>query len=199
MPKISADTIAEHVARQKDAVVRAASKLFAERGLNNVSLADIAAEVGLARNSLYRYFPDKTHILVAWFHRELGPLQAGSERIATTDQPPEDRIDAWLVLHLDYLVVPEHRTMIDATRALPNLPEDLRTDIAEGHRQLYASLTTIIRDALASSDPSHARDPQVIAMLLVGALSSAADLVTAGHDHTLVVTELCRTAHALLN
>ncbi len=50
MPRIKADNIAEHVAQQRAAVLDAAVRLFVERGFSEVGLADIAAEVGLARN-----------------------------------------------------------------------------------------------------------------------------------------------------
>ena len=52
MPRIKADTIADHVAQQRAAVLDAAVRLFTERGYAEVSLGDVAAEVGLARNSL---------------------------------------------------------------------------------------------------------------------------------------------------
>src|SRR5690606_10118161 len=71
VPRISAESVAAHVARQEAAVLDAAVRLFSERGYSEVTIGDIAAEVGLARNSLYRYFPDKDHILLAWFRREL--------------------------------------------------------------------------------------------------------------------------------
>ena len=80
MPRISADTIAEHVARQEAAVLDAAVRLFVERGYREVGLADIAAEVGLARSSLYRYVPDKAHLLVQWYRREVPAQTAAFHR-----------------------------------------------------------------------------------------------------------------------
>ena len=59
MPKITGDSIAEHVAAQETAVIGATVALFAERGAVNVTMADIAGEVGLARTSVYRFFPTK--------------------------------------------------------------------------------------------------------------------------------------------
>lgn len=62
---------ARQLARQEQAVFDAAIALFTDRGYGAVTLADIAAEVGLARNSLYRYFPDKAAILLRWYRTEL--------------------------------------------------------------------------------------------------------------------------------
>lgn len=195
MPKIAADTVAEHIAQQEAAVIAAATRLFAERGVSQVSLATIAAEVGLARNSLYRYFPDKGHILAAWFRTELAPLQDASTAIASAEQPADQRLDAWLRLHLDYLTAPEHQAMMSAATEMASVTDDVRADIAAGHRDLYATLGLIVADLLAAAEPP--RDSRVVTMLVTGLLRSAADLVVAGGaDLDLVRTELLHTARA---
>jgi AcrR family transcriptional regulator len=195
VPRITADTVAEHIAQQEAAVIAAASRLFAERGVSQVSLATIASEVGLARNSLYRYFPDKGHILAAWFRAELAPLQEVSDAIAAQDRPADERLDAWLGLHLDYLTAPEHQAMMSAATELSNLTDDVRADIAEGHRDLYATLGVIVGELVATAEPP--RDARVVTMLVTGLLRSAADLVVAGGaDRALVRAELLRTARA---
>jgi len=195
VPKIAADTVAEHIAQQEAAVITAASRLFAERGVSQVSLATIASEVGLARNSLYRYFPDKGHILAAWFRAELAPLQAASTAIATEDRPPLERLDAWLRLHLDYLTAPEHQAMMSAATEMAALTDEVRADIADGHRDLYGTLGAIVTELVADADPG--RDPRVVTMLVTGVLRSSAELVvTGGADPDVVGNELFRVAHA---
>jgi AcrR family transcriptional regulator len=195
VPKIAADTVAEHIAQQEAAVIAAASRLFAERGVAQVSLATIASEVGLARNSLYRYFPDKGHILAAWFRAELAPLQEASTAIASADQPADERLEAWLGLHLDYLTAPEHQAMMSAATEMPTVTDDVRADIAEGHRNLYATLGIIVEDLLRDTDPP--RDSRVVTMLITGLLRSSADLVVgSGADADVVRGELLRTSRA---
>ena len=198
MPKIAADTVAEHIAQQEAAVIAAASRLFAEHGVGQVSLATIASEVGLARNSLYRYFPDKGHILAAWFRAELTPLQEASTAIATDGRPATDRLDAWLGLHLDYLTAPEHQAMMSAATEMSALTDDVRADIADGHRDLYATLGMIVADLVADAEPP--RDARVLTMLLTGLLRSSADLVVTGAaDPQVVADELRRVAHAAVD
>ncbi len=197
MPKITADTVAEHIEQQEAAVIAAASRLFAERGVSQVSLATIAAEVGLARNSLYRYFPDKGHILAAWFRTELAPLQEASDEIVARSVPASDRLDAWLRLHLGYLTAPEHQAMVTAASEMSSLTDQAHADIAAGHRHLYATLGTIVDELVTASDPT--RDSFVITMLITGLLRSAADLVVVnGADRSVVTDELLHTAHAAI-
>ena len=189
MPRISAASIAEHVATQEEAVVRAAIGLFTERGAARVTMADIAAEVGLARNSLYRYFPDKSHIVATWFRRELGPLLAASEAVADDGSPPTERLVSWISLHLGYLSTPEHRRMLQAVAAIDELSVPLREEIGEGHERLYRSLGRILGELGCSSD--------VVLRLIVSMVRAGADLV--GPDHTLaeMTEEVSRAALAV--
>lgn len=43
---------------------RAALAMFTERGFDNVTVGEIAAEVGMAASTLYRHFPTKEHIVI---------------------------------------------------------------------------------------------------------------------------------------
>lgn len=198
MPRIAAGSIAEHVAQQEAAVIRAASKLFAARGVSQVSLAQIADEVGLARNSLYRYFPSKGHLLAAWFRSELAPLYDASTEIAAADAVALQRLDNWLALHLDYLTAPEHQAMATAAAEIPTLPPEAANIIATGHQELYRTLETIVTDALAAANGKTKRNATVLTMLIAGLLRSAADLINAGTSHSTVADELIRSAHAIV-
>lgn len=204
MPRIAADTVAEHVAQQEAAVVAAAARLFSERGVARVSLADIAAEVGLKRNSLYRYFPDKGHLLAAWFRMELAPLQARSEAIVALDEPAPERLRQWLELQLDYLTAPEHQAMTDAVAESASLSDEVRADIGQGHRELYTTLASVLSDVAHDhradgDEESHLRGVtlRVDTMLVAGSLRSAAELVLGGVDRAVVLDRLVRLALAL--
>lgn len=146
MPRISAETVAEHVERQEAAVFEAALRLFLERGYTAVTLADIAGEVGLKRNSLYRYFPDKAHILIRWLQRELPEQAAESERLLGGPGEPVDRIQDWATHQLDYARRPEHRLVA----ALPEVARDLdaaaRGELADSHRRLLAPLDGVLAE-----------------------------------------------------
>jgi len=58
----------EKRARQ-DLIVDAAERVFATTPFNNVSIRDIAREVGISHTSIYRYFPDQQALFVEAFVR----------------------------------------------------------------------------------------------------------------------------------
>ncbi len=147
MPRIRASSVAEHVAEQEAAVFRAAIDLFVERGYENVSLSDIAGRIGLARNSLYRYFPDKAHILLRWFEQEL-PEQL--ERATTTlsgSGAPHDRITAWARDQIDYARRPEHGLVSKIGTLVPNLDPRARARLATAHQQMIKPLRDVLAEA----------------------------------------------------
>ncbi len=51
-------------------ILDAAGALFAERGVDAVAMGEIAARAGCARATLYRYFPDRPSLQVAFVQRE---------------------------------------------------------------------------------------------------------------------------------
>jgi AcrR family transcriptional regulator len=155
MPRITAPTVREHVARQERAILDAAADLFSTKGVAGTDLADIANAVGLARSSLYRYFPDKDHILAAWLSREIQPVVADVERIEADDLPAVDRIDAWINANLEWVgrsggeVLPRLLSQIGAVSS------EVRSVIAEGESRLREPLRRMVSAAVQENGQVH--------------------------------------------
>jgi len=193
MPRITAPTIAEHVAAQEQAVFDAAVRLFMQSPVAEVSIADIAREAGLARTSLYRYFPTKASIVHRWFTIAIAPMVAAGDKIADSPGAPTDRFRRWVQFHFDQLIKEQHRAMIRAALETDDMPDDLRQDIARHHREMYDSLSRILIDS--------GIDPELVPIrvaLVSGVLRSAVDLAERGVAPELAGHEVMRTAMACL-
>lgn len=152
MPRITADSVAEHVAQQEQAVFDAAIGLFVERGYSAVTLGDIAAQVGLARNSLYRYFPDKASILLRWYRAEMPVQTARSAELLAGGDPPSDRLLRWADAQIDYARLPEHTLIAALGEVAPGLPAEALAELAESHAQLLAPLVATLAEVGLSGD-----------------------------------------------
>ncbi len=159
MPRITAGSVAEHVAQQERAVFDAAIALFIERGYRAVTLGDIAQEVGLARNSLYRYFPTKASILLRWYAEEMPTQIQRSIDLLAGDEPPAARIDRWATAQIDYAHQPEHRLIAALGEAAGDLDAAARHELAASHDQLMAPFHATLAEAgLAGAEQTATAD-----------------------------------------
>lgn len=195
MPRIDAGSIAEHVTRQEQRVFAAAIGLFTERGYSNVSYADIADEVGLARNSLYRYFPNKAEILARWFHQELDRRLERSAQILARDEPPLDLIVAWVDDQLDYAAQPEHALIVSLGRNEPEPAAEIRSEVFGTHSRLVAPLRPALIGAGVAEGALGATTALISGLILGAARFEAAH----GAPDPMIRGRLHRAIHVLLS
>ncbi len=105
-----------------DQVLDAASALVAARGLEPISMTDIAEEAGMALTALYRYFPNKRAIV-----RELAIMTLEADARMNVDMadgatgPPADRIKAGVIAYCRRLNDPLRLQISAAIHADPEL------------------------------------------------------------------------------
>ncbi len=88
---------------KRDAILRAAIDVFAERGYFNAQVADIARAAGVAAGTVYLYFRSKDDLLVTIFERTVkAQLQEGRAVTAAVADPAE-RLRRFAQLHLSML------------------------------------------------------------------------------------------------
>ena len=75
---------------KRDAILRAAIDVFAERGFFNAQVADVARAAGVAAGTVYLYFKGKDDLLVSIFERSMREgLHTGRAAVADLRQPTE--------------------------------------------------------------------------------------------------------------
>src|SRR3954449_12216785 len=75
---------------KRDAILRAAIDVFAERGFFNAQVADVARAAGVAAGTVYLYFKGKDDLLVSIFERSMREgLAKGRAAVARLDDPRE--------------------------------------------------------------------------------------------------------------
>jgi TetR/AcrR family fatty acid metabolism transcriptional regulator len=88
---------------KRDAILRAAIDVFAERGFFNAQVADIARAAGVAAGTVYLYFRSKDDLLVSIFERTMREAFAeGRAAVAGIDDPAE-RLRRFARVHLGRL------------------------------------------------------------------------------------------------
>jgi AcrR family transcriptional regulator len=169
MPRIQASTVEEHIARQTERLLEAASHLFRKRGFSGTDMGAIAAAMGLARNSLYRYYPSKEHILLACTQRDMTPFMNRIEALERSHPDPRARIEAWLDMAIDIATSPAHATM-ELIREIQESAPELRQAILRLHQEPNRILESAVRAVLARQQ----RDPALVTAMIAGMTQSAA-------------------------
>src|SRR5215211_6641409 len=91
------------VADKREAILRAAIKVFAGKGYFNSKVADIASEAGIADGTVYLYFKSKDEILHSVFDRAMEEFISEGRREIEKIEDPESRLRRIAELHLERL------------------------------------------------------------------------------------------------
>ena len=74
MPKINAPTIDEHKESTRAALLDAGAECFLKFGLAGTSIGALADEAGIARTTVYEYFPNKESVLAEIIAERVPPI-----------------------------------------------------------------------------------------------------------------------------
>lgn len=193
MPRIDAASIEEHVKAQTGRILDAAGELFRVNGYRKTDMDDIARAVGLARNSLYRYYRNKDFILLACVERDMGAYVEQMKSLGTLYPDPFERIGAWLDLQIDIATSPAHATMEHIAEIRSDAPE-LRKQLLVLHEAPAAVLDGSIGEILRGKR----RDAGLIAALIRGMVEAAAGQAMQRNNTVVVKRELRRAVQQVL-
>lgn len=97
MPKFKDSARRAFVEERQAQILSAAARVFARKGFDRATIADIAKEAGLAEGSIYNYFKNKGDLLVSLPQQFLRPAieSAGAQllQVEGTPPPPEVMLD----------------------------------------------------------------------------------------------------------
>jgi len=85
---------------KREAILRAATDVFASRGFFNAQVADVARVAGVAAGTVYLYFRSKDDLLVSIFERTMSEALAEGQRAVADVRDPAERLRRLARLHL---------------------------------------------------------------------------------------------------
>jgi AcrR family transcriptional regulator len=147
---------------REGAILSAVNRLLADKGFDLMTVDEVAAQVGIAKASLYKHFPSKEALAAAAMARLLERAVAFSEQqAARTDATAFQRIEALVRWGLGLQLAGEMPT-------LPSQNSTLREELL-GHRGYMDALMRLsdrlggwIEAAQASGDIDPALPPELV-------------------------------------
>lgn len=167
-PALMARRQAPDYEEKRALIVEAAARLFAEKGFDGASLADLAEACATSKSLIYHYYASKEEILYDLMRRHVDELLAAAETGAAGGGDPRSALRAFargLLRKYAGAAARQKVLLYDLAR----LPPRLREDIVARERRLVARAEAIIaRAAPEGADRSRIR---ASAMLFFGMLN----------------------------
>jgi len=174
----------------REAITRAAWKLFNRRGFDVVTVADIAAAAGVSEKTVFNYFPAKEDLVFA------GGMQRAAKLIELVETRPRDAsiVEPFRRWTMDYLDRVEHDPPDELT-AIPRLvmrSDQLRARLFIGWEQEASLLGPVIAEQVG--EPPDSVLPVVVARTLAWThrviFRAAFTRLIAGEDQAAVAADL---------
>jgi len=188
------------LAVREDAIVQAVNRLLAEKGFDLMTVDQVAAEVGVAKASLYKHFPSKEDLAAAAMVRVVGRAQAFLAGLPA-DGAPLDQLKAMVRWMLTLQLAGE-------MPSLPHHNSTLRTTLVnnkayiDGLMQISEQLGGWIEKAQAAGALNASLPPLLVLYTLYArACDPVLEFLKAGGQHSdeEVISLLIRTCFEGLN
>ncbi len=187
MPKISEPTVVQHRAVQHRAVLEAAEQLIMESGGKVPTIAEVAAEVGLARSSVYLYVASREDMVIQLLLEAIPAwLKNLTAELDTVGSDPADRLAAYVRVTLRLFVEGSHGPLMAAAGTMPATFTDER--VQQSHNGLEPALLGLLGEEIT-----------VIRPLVDAMINRGAEMITGSDaDFDMVSVTLQRMARAAL-
>ena len=129
-------------ARNRAAILAAASRLIGERGLDAVCMEDVAAAAGVGKGTVFRRFGDREGLVQAVVAQSAEAWLAESEVLATsTDRPPDERVITFVGTLFDHVMA--HLPVIRALETVSAQGSGCDTGLALTHSRLSGLIAQV--------------------------------------------------------
>jgi AcrR family transcriptional regulator len=130
-------------AQRREQYLKAAARLFSQRGFNGVSIEELGAAVGVSGPALYRHFQSKEDMLTELLMSVSERLVDGYAKIVDEGRPDIETLQGLVNFHIDF-ALSEADVIRVQERELGNLPEAKRRRIRRLQRQYIDGWVLIV-------------------------------------------------------
>ncbi len=166
-----------HRERQRRRILEAARKLFDQRGIDRVSMAEIVSETGLRASTIYQYFSNKDDIVWAILGEVMVDSAVRSKEATATAKTALAKITALLELMAEELTKDRGKlrflAQFDAMYARDWPADRLLTLEAHINPQGFQYFGTLIREGIADGSLRPDLDPELTLHAVINAVIGA--------------------------
>jgi TetR/AcrR family transcriptional regulator, cholesterol catabolism regulator len=155
----------------REDVVRAAGRLFADRGYHGTSMRDLGRELGLLGSSLYSHVSSKQDLLVEVVEEGARLFEESAEKALAGEGSAVDRLDALIAGHVDVVVdnIDVARTFLNEARMLD---PSYRSRIVEARDHYEEGFRSVIREGVAEGSFRPSVEPKTASIFILSILNA---------------------------
>lgn len=164
-PRVSA----QHKEQRRQAILDAALDVFIGKGYQVATIDDIAHRAGLSVGAIYRYFPNKSEIMVTLVGERLGRTPEIFARLTQSEGDPWERLRKCIDLFIRSLRVrhPVTPRLLLVTLAEAVQDGEVRQGLQRRFSALVDYLTGVLEDGIKLGVFRPDADPVALACLLL--------------------------------
>ena len=157
----------------RERILGTARELFYREGVRGVGVDTVVAQSGVAKTSLYRWFPSKDQLIASVVEEEAKARWTAWDRTAErcVDQPPRDRLRTHLAAIVKFVNSPKYRgcPFMNVSAELPDPQHPARLVTLEVTHELRRRVRKVVDALDGIRDPVELTDQLIL--LIDGTLS----------------------------
>ena len=155
----------------RDDVVRAAGRLFAERGYHGTSMRDLGKELGLLGSSLYSHVSSKQDLLVDVVEEGARLFEESAANALAVEGTAADRLRALIAGHVEVVIdnIDVSRTFLNEARMLD---AEHRARIVAARDHYEEAFRSVIREGISDGSLGPDADPKIASIFILSMLNA---------------------------
>ena len=153
---------------RREQIVDAALGIIAQKGLNGLTTAAIAREIGITKPALHLHFKNKDEILRETIGRIGAELMKNLDYIYDNDPSAVISLKRFFILHLDYIKANTGVVRLVFSGDISKAGEGLQEKVSGVIDSYSAGLEALIRKGKKTGAIGQVVDPAAAALMLIG-------------------------------
>jgi len=178
----------------KERILEHAVDAFLTRGFSKVTVDEIAADLGLSKKTLYKFYPSKEELLRSSLHSMMRSAGWELERIASSGKPLVEKLSTALVTMGKYVSKIRPEAIADFQRFVPSLWKELEQYREE---QIVRRIVRMISDAREEGVFREDVNPEILIYMFMNSVRGIINPAILA-KHSFSATDAARTIFGVL-
>ncbi len=155
---------------RRQQLLKAATDVLMEYGIQKTTLDDIARRAGMAKTSLYYYFKEKDEIIRAIIRNDMEDLLASMRQAVAAGKTPEDKLCGLIDARYHFIATASSRAAKEVLQEFKNLSGIYAQELEYYQKAQQDLIQDIFRQGIARGELNPVEDIELLALIIFSAM-----------------------------